>query len=272
MPHPESHEHHVHHEGHEVHIHQPHSPLRMELVTHLPFSVACVAVGLVVAGVICFLAPASTDGTPEATAPAQVGLAHDHEHEAPDVAADHGHEHDHEAGFRPLFHLFHPLHMFFSAAATTAMFWRYERRFLKAVVVGLIGAIGICGVSDILIPHVSLLILGFHLPIHICVIEHPGMVLPFAVVGIGVGMLAAVGVARSTIFSHSMHVFVSTMASIFYMVHAFGRMAWIDDLGSIFFFVVVAVMVPCCFSDIVFPLAMVRSARTAYAETACCRH
>jgi hypothetical protein len=162
--------------------------------------------------------------------------------------------------------------MFFSAAATTAMFWRYERRFLKAVIVGLVGAIGICGVSDILIPHVSLLILGFHPPIHICVIEHPGMVLPFAAVGIGVGMLAAVGVARSTIFSHSMHVFVSTMASIFYMVHEFGRMAWIDDLGSIFFFVVVAVMVPCCFSDIVFPLAMVRSARAAYAETACCQH
>lgn len=278
MPHPESREQHVHHEGHEVHIHQPHSPLRTELVTHLPFSVACVAVGLVVAGVICFLAPVSTDGEPQAAAPAQIEHVHDHDHEhehdSPDGAAHSGceHEHNHEAGFRPLFHLFHPLHMFFSAAATTAMFWRYERRFLKAVIVGLIGAIGICGVSDILIPHISLLILGSHLPIHICLIEHPGMVLPFAVVGIGVGMLASVGVARSTIFSHSMHVFVSTMASIFYMVHAFGRLAWIDDLGSIFFFVVVAVMVPCCFSDIVFPLAMTRSARTAYAQTSCCQH
>ena len=36
--------------------------------------------------------------------------------------------------------------------------------------------------------------------------------------------------------------------------------------------VVMAVMVPCCFSDIVFPLAMTRSARAAYARTACCQH
>jgi hypothetical protein len=278
---------HVHHDGHEVHAHQPDSPLRLELVTHLPFSVASVAIGLVVAGIICFLTPTPATGGPEAVPSAAVEDVHDHEHEPADSAGVHHHDHDHEpadtagvhehdhdhaSGFRPMFHLFHPLHMFFSAAATTAMFWRYDRKILKAIVVGLVGAIGVCGVSDILIPHVSLLVLGVHLPIHICVIEHPGMVLPFAVIGIGVGLLAAMGVARSTVFSHSMHVFVSTMASIFYIIHAFGRLAWIDELGYIFFFVVMAVMVPCCFSDIVFPLAMTRSARAAYARTACCQH
>ncbi len=261
---------HAHHDGCVVHVHRPDSALRNELVTHLPFSVACVAVGLVVAGIICFLAPASMDGVPEAATPARIGDAHDHE--SAHAAGGHDHGHDHEAGFRPLFHLFHPLHMFFSASATTAMFWRYERRLLKAIVVGMIGAVGVCGVSDILIPHVSLLMLGKHLPMHVCVIEHPSMVLPFAAIGIVVGLLAAMGVGRSTIFSHSMHVFVSTMASIFYMVHAFGRLAWIDSMGYIFFFVVVAVMGPCCFSDIIFPLAMIRSARDAYAKTSCCQH
>ena len=169
-----------------------------------------------------------------------------------------------------MFHLFHPLHMFFSAAATTAMFWRYERRAIKAILVGLIGAIGVCGTSDILMPHVSLQLLGKTFPLHICIIEHPGLVLPFAIVGVVVGLLAAMGVAKSTIFSHSIHVFVSTMASIFYMIQGYGRLGWIDDLGWIFCFVVLAVMVPCCFSDIIFPLAMSTKARKAHAQKACC--
>jgi hypothetical protein len=82
--------------------------------------------------------------------------------------------------------------------------------------------------------------------------------------------LAAVGVSQSTFFSHSLHVFASTMASIFYMVHAYGRIGWIDEIGYMFFFVIVAVMVPCCFSDIIFPVAMSKPAREKYAGASCC--
>jgi hypothetical protein len=284
---------HTHAAGHVVRAHRPESALRAELVTHLPFSVGSVAAGLVVAGIICFLSPA-TEGLPPGRSdivsepagsgeePAHVHdpfeeTEHEHDHAAEDPH-DHGespadaraHDHDHDSGFRPLFHLFHPLHMFFSAAATTAMFWRYDKKLVKALLVGMIGAVGVCGISDIAMPHASLLLLGKHLPWHVCVLEHPGMVLPFAAVGVVVGLLAAVGVARSTIFSHSIHVSVSTMASIFYMIQGYGRLAWIDDLGWIFCFIILAVMVPCCLSDIVFPLAMSRTARKAYAQEACC--
>ena len=77
-------------------------------------------------------------------------------------------------------------------------------------------------------------------------------------------MLAAVTVERSTLFSHSLHVFSSTMASIFYLIGPFGQTAWIASLGWAFLLVVLAVMVPCCLSDIVFPLAMARSGRQRY--------
>ena len=292
---------HQHEDGREVHIHQPQSALRKELITHVPFSVASVALGLVLTGIICFLTPISVPGEgavaalhdhAEDATDVQPAVMHDHDHDhdhaventhdhaeadtrehdhsAPAEADAHEHHHDHHAGFQPMFHLFHPLHMFFSATATTAMFWRYDRRVIRAIIVGMIGAIFICGISDILMPHASLLILGIHWPLHICVIDHPGLVLPFAFIGVAVGLLAAQGVTRSTIFSHSLHVFASTMASIFYMVNAYGRLGWIDDLGWIFFFVILAVMVPCCLSDIVFPVAMSRKARDAYAETACC--
>lgn len=49
-----------------------------------------------------------------------------------------------------LFHVFHPVHLLFSAIATTSMFWQHEKKFIKAVVVGFFGPAGICGISDIL--------------------------------------------------------------------------------------------------------------------------
>jgi hypothetical protein len=99
------------------------------------------------------------------------------------------------------------------------------------------------------------------LELHVCVIEHPGLVFPFAIVGVAVGLAAARSVERSTLFSHSLHVFTSTMASIFYLIGPFGRTEWIPSLGLVFFLVILAVLIPCCISDIIFPLAMAKPAR-----------
>ena len=244
------------------------SALLVELREHVPFSVAAVSIGLIVAGTICILGFTAGIGRQE---------AHDHaaaEPAAHEVALEEhaGHEHgedDHGHETAPavlFFHLFHSSHMLFSAAATAAMFCRYERRWLKAVAVGLVGAIGVCGVSDIVFPHLSLMLLGAWVPWHICVVEHPGLVLPFAVVGVLVGVGVAGGVHRSTIISHTLHVFVSTMASIFYMVSALGLIEWIHQLGQVFVFVVIAVMIPCCVSDIVFPMLMSRPGRERYEQ------
>ena len=233
-----------------------------ELVAHAPFSVSSVAIGLVIAGIICVLAPAPTGPS----GPEGGLLAHEHET---------GHaEHPPDVFAQSLFHLFHPVHMFFSAAATTAMFWRYERRLLKAVVIGIVGAVGICGISDIIMPYASqflLVKLGALEPrqplhLHICIIQHPGLVLPFAVIGVAVGLGAALAVERSTLFSHSLHVLSSTMASIFYLISPFGRTDWIDGVGFVFLLVVLAVMIPCCASDIVFPLALARPERERHAQ------
>ena len=209
----------------------------VELREHLPFSVSAAAIGLIAAGAICIL-----------------GLGAEREATG---------DHDHDPA-RLFFHLFHPAHMLFSAAATTAMFHRFERKIIKAVIVGLIGAIGVCGVSDIVMPHLSLVILGVQTPWHICVYEHPNLVLPFAAIGVAMGIAAAGSVVQSTIITHSLHVFASTMASIFYMVGPLGLTAWIDDLGRVFVFVVLAVMAPCCVSDIAFPTLMSRPARDRY--------
>ncbi len=54
------------------------------------------------------------------------------------------------------------------------------------------------------------------------------------------------------------------MASIFYMIGPLGVIAWIDIVGKLFVFVTFAVVVPCCLSDIVFPLLMSRAGRRGY--------
>lgn len=269
--------------GHTDHSHGGGLPahrgaLTEELVHHLPFSVSAVAIGLTMAGIICFVTPledgpgprSASDGAAVHSGDDEAGSGGDHS-EADGSGNGHGHEtdaHGHGGGgvFRGLFHLFHPIHMLFSAAATTAMFWRYERRAIKAVLIGLTGAIGVCGLSDIVMPHTSLMLLGRGVPWHVCVIENPAMVLSFASVGVLVGLFASSGVRGSTFFSHSLHVFSSTMASIFYLIGPFGRLEWIDSIGAVFLFVIVAVMVPCCLSDIVFPLLLARKAREAHQE------
>lgn len=242
-------QHHHDDHGHDhPHPHGTVSPLIVELREHIPFSVSAVAIGLVVTGAICIIGLADA-GVVEAGH--SVGDGHDHGRSADDPA-------------RLFFHLFHPAHMLFSAAATSAMFARYERKVIKAIIIGLIGAIGICGISDIIFPHLSLLILNTPTPLHICIWEHPGVALPFALIGVIVGVAASGGSARTTIVSHSLHVLASTMASIFYMVGPLGVTAWIDMVGKLFVFITIAVVLPCCLSDIVFPMLMSRGGRTTY--------
>ncbi|MDH5661933.1 MAG: hypothetical protein OEY92_02950 [Elusimicrobiota bacterium] len=155
-----------------------------------------------------------------------------------------------------LFHIFHPLHILFSAAATTAMFWRYDKKILKAISIGFVGAVGLCGISDIFIPFFAGYLLGVKMHLHVCILTDPMIVLPFLFFGIFVGFVLPT-VIESTIFSHAAHVLISSMASIFYLV-SFGLTEWIPVGGMVFIYMVLAVMIPCCTSDIVFPLLLVR--------------
>ena len=155
--------------------------------------------------------------------------------------------------------------MLLSATATTAMFYRHERRSLKAAVVGFVGAVGVCGISDVIMPYFSGILLfsracahGHHaMHFHWCVIEHPWMVLPFAAAGIAIGLTAAGHIQKITFYSHSGHVLVSSAASIFYLI-GYGLTSWTSHMGYVLAVITAAVMIPCCFSDILFPLLVAR--------------
>lgn len=156
-----------------------------------------------------------------------------------------------------LFHVFLPAHLLLSCATTTAMFWIHDRRLWKACLIGAVGSIGTCGIADILLPHIGAMLLGWPVQLHICFVKEPGLVYPFVALGMVAGILAGEHVHRSTLFSHFGHILVSSMAALLYPV-AFGIPYRIADSGWLLLIVLVAVIVPCSFSDIVFPLLFAR--------------
>jgi len=161
---------------------------------------------------------------------------------------------------RNLFHILHPTHLLFSAIAITAMFWTHEKKIWKTILVGFFASVPVCSIGDILIPYLGGTFLNQAMDLHICVLEHPQLVVPFVLIGIVGGILAAETVERSTIFSHSAHVLVSCGAAIFYLI-SFGFTQWLDYIGIIFLILILAVLIPCIIHDIVVPLLLLENRR-----------
>jgi hypothetical protein len=174
---------------------------------------------------------------------------------------------------RAVFHLFHPLHICLSAIATTSLFWRYERHVARALVIGVLGTVIPCGLSDYIFPYLGGRLLGQAMELHICLLDHPQVFVPFLALGVLGGFLAEERLAGSHMFSHGAHVFVSSAASLFYFV-SFGFTSWMTDVRFIFpafLCIVIAVWVPCCISDILVPAASVRT-RAAGTVGKCAGH
>ena len=89
--------------------------------------------------------------------------------------------------------------------------------------------------------------------IHLGFIESPCMVNTLATAGIFAGILWP-----RTRFPHAGHVFVSTWASLFHILMALGSSLTPTRGLLIVVFLFLAVWVPCCTSDIVFPLIFAR--------------
>ncbi len=151
------------------------------------------------------------------------------------------------------FHILHPAHMLLSSIVTAAMFRLHRGGAGTSIVVGLVGAAGICTISDIVFPYVGGTLLGAGMTLHVCILEHPWLVLIPGLVGATIGALTRC----PTKCPHAAHVLVSTLASLFYLI-GFGILDWLPMFPLVFVVLFIAVWVPCCTSDIIFPLLFVR--------------
>jgi hypothetical protein len=116
--------------------------------------------------------------------------------------------------------------------------------------VGYFGSVGIATLSDSIVPFLAESLLSLpHAEAHIGFIEIWWLVNPAALLGIAIGFWKP-----QTKFPHTGHVFLSTWASLFHIIMAMGATVdWVLVL-PIFAFLFLAVWLPCCMSDIAFPL------------------
>jgi hypothetical protein len=165
-----------------------------------------------------------------------------------------------------LFEFSHPLHVVLSAMVTAALYKNYRGRprhsktgMLAVVLVGYFGSIGIATLSDCLIPYWGELLLGMeHAHPHLGIVEMPVIINLAALLGIGAAFFSS-----STHFPHGGHVLLSTAASLFHVLRAQATSFTLPESIMISIFLFIAVWIPCCMSDIVFPLIFVRKQNSA---------
>jgi hypothetical protein len=154
-----------------------------------------------------------------------------------------------------VFYILHPAHIALSALVTTAIYKKYSTgRIWVVILIGYFGSIGIATLSDSIIPYLGETLLGLEKrEIHIGIIEEPLLTISAAFVGIAIAYWKP-----TTQLPHYGHVLLSTWASLFHIIMALGgAVSWIV-FPTIFAFLFLAVWLPCCTSDIVFPLLFVR--------------
>ena len=159
-----------------------------------------------------------------------------------------------------IFYILHPLHVLLSALATTSMYEFYKCKtnsrkcnIFVLLIIGYVGAIGIATLSDSIIPYLGETLLKMpHRSMHIGFIEKGWIIHLSALTGIVIAYFRP-----TTKFSHAGHVLLSTWASLFHMIMAAqGLLSWTSYI-AIFLFLFLAVWVPCCVSDILFPLLFI---------------
>jgi hypothetical protein len=149
----------------------------------------------------------------------------------------------------------HPGHVLLSALVTTAMYARYKKGKVWAVIlIGWTGSFGIATISDAIIPYLGGTLLHAQMEFHVPFIEE-WWINFVALGGIAIGYWK-----QTTKIPHFGHVLLSTWASLFYFT-AFGMADWIRLLPAVFLFLFLAVWIPCCTSDIIYPLLFVGKKR-----------
>ena len=163
-----------------------------------------------------------------------------------------------------IFYVLHPLHVLLSALVTSAMYkihkckdGRIKCNIWVLLIIGYVGSVGIATISDSIIPYIGEALLKMpNRDFHLGFIEKWWLVNPLAVIGIAIAYFKP-----TTKFPHSMHVLVSTWASLFHIIMALGsNLNWLTYI-VISFFLFIAVWIPCCVSDIVFPLLFVQNSK-----------
>ncbi len=159
------------------------------------------------------------------------------------------------------FYVLHPMHVILSALVTASMYKIYAKKvnIFILILIGYIGSVGIATISDSIIPYIGEIMLNLpNKGIHLGFVEKWWLVNPLAFLGIAIAYFNP-----TTKFPHAGHVLLSTWASLFHIIMALGGTISLTLTFVIFVFLFIAVLIPCCLSDIVFPLLFIKNRKKA---------
>ena len=215
--------------SHNEHEHEEHSnSLGHELLHHLPYAIFSVAVALVVLSLV----DSGSDSE-----------------QALDRADS-------------LFHNFHFLHIVFASTGTVLTFLRFSSSVMTGFLIGIFSPALFCTLSDAILPYYGGRLLGVDMHWHVCFYSELPNVLPFLIVGVLNGVVMArhhySKLATFSVGSHFIHILVSSLAASMYLLsHGFAH--WSSQIGVVFLFLIVAVLVPCTVSDVVVPMLFAKA-------------
>jgi len=197
-----------------------HHTIRAELICHMPYAILSVALSIIAVSLL-----------------SNMGMV--------------------VASAKRLFHTFHFLHILFAATGAVLTFRKYSRSFVGAIAVGSLVPAIFCTLSDSVLPFIGGKYFRLDMHFHWCFIHHLDLIIPFLVVGMINGyFMASHSKNRQWFYSasiHFAHIFISSMASILYLV-GYGFDTWYNQIGLVFVFLIIAVLLPCTLSDIVVPM------------------
>jgi hypothetical protein len=187
-----------------------------------------------------------------------------------------------------MFGIFHPGHILLSAMVTASVFAIHlqKKKILLIIVVAYVGSIGVATLSDSIVPYIGSKIFSLSIPthnhaeeeehseeceaeheLHLGFLEHWYVVHPAALIGI----LIAWFIPRSKC-PHTAHVLLSTWASSAHILMNSNPAMTVPVIAEIFGILFIAVWLPCCISDIIFPLMFIDSDMAASGLCACHSH
>jgi len=157
-----------------------------------------------------------------------------------------------------IFYTLHPLHILLSAIVTSSIYIIYSGKnfkIWKLILIGYIGSIGIATLSDSIIPYLGEILLNLpNRGIHLGFIEKYWLVNPLALLGISIAYFYP-----KTKLPHTGHVLLSVFASLLHIIMALGETISFSLIILSTIFIFIAVIIPCCLSDIIFPLLFIKN-------------
>ncbi|MFA5239521.1 MAG: hypothetical protein WC476_07445 [Phycisphaerae bacterium] len=189
----------------------------------------------------------------------------------------------HQSSYK-LFYVFHPAHVVLSAMVTASLFRLHSKTkgFLIVLIVGYVGSIGIATLSDSILPFLGEDILGVTVPteaavhqqahpndndiaedehehqhgheLHLGFIEEWYIVNPAALLGIAIAYFLP-----RTKLPHAFHILISTWASSAHIMMNTNQSITVVLAAGILIVLFISVWLPCCFSDIIFPMLLVKT-------------